>query len=248
MRPLVLNTRPKNQANVFSVLLNQAGFDVLEIPALEINKLNFVSLVVDALVRLEPNDLVVFTSANSAVAINEQPQIVELLKSFKIAAVGNKTASILRQSGMTVHLQSVHGSSEDLAELIAKEGPKVVLYLSGIPNTGRLKEKLSTVLDFIEIPIYTSSPSTSLRDDLVKHQAELKKVEYLSFLSIESMSAFDDALGRFKELLITKYCVVISQRVAECAETLGYQNISIAQARSVEAMVSELVSLSAGLG
>lgn len=248
MRPLVLNTRSQSQANQFSVLLHEAGFDVLEIPALDIHKLDFRNLLVQTLSELESQDIVVFTSVNAVLNVLEHPQAVEMLQVFRIAAVGAKTASILVKAGITVHLQSVQSSSTDLAEIIAKYAPKRVLYLSGTPNTGVLKDRLSKNSVFIEIPVYTSSPRASLQSDLDNRQSELEKTQYLVFLSVETLSAFHDALGRLQDLLVVKHCVVISTRVAEFARTLGYQNISIAQTRSLEAIVSELVSLSSGPG
>jgi len=248
MRPLVLNTRAKSQAGEFTALLKEAGFDVLEIPALEITSLESAERIVETLHSFEPDDFIVFTSANAVVLISKEPQIVQILNGFRVAAVGSKTASILKQSGVPVYLQSSKANSEDLAERIILEKPKRVLYLSGLPNTGVLRDKLAGVSDFTEIPVYTSCKSLALKGELIAHSAELEKVNFLTFLSKEALSAFDDSSETVRQCFKSKQCVVISEKVADAARLLGYKNVTVSQARSVEEIVSILVSLSPGVG
>jgi len=248
MRPLVLNSRSKNQAIEFTSLLKGAGFDVLEIPALEISKIDCENQVIAALESFGSNDIVAFTSANAAVFISEDIRIKEMLGKTRIAAVGDKTATTLVQNDVSIYLKSPESSSEELAELVAAERPKKVLYLSGIPNTGTLKSKLSGILDFVEIPVYMSSQSATLQKDIVESQSKLEKVDALVFLSIETLNAFHSVVEAVGISLRDKECVVISQRVAEVASNLGYKKVTVSQARSVESIVDALLALSSGLG
>ena len=243
MSALVLNTRSKNQAGEFTALLQNAKFDVLEIPALEISKLNFSNQVVVALEELDSSDIVAVTSANAAIFVGEDPRVRQLLKNTTVAAVGTKTGAMLRQNGIAVQLQSAQSNSEELADLIAAQRPKKVLYLSGIPNTGTLKDKLAGISDFIEIPVYTSAPSATLSRDIAQYKVELEKVDYLVFLSREALLAFDYAAESVGKTFKDRPCIVISNRVADAARELGYKKIFISQAQLIEGIVTLLVSL-----
>ena len=83
-----------------------------------------------------------------------------------------------------------------------------------------------------------------MKADLIKHESDLERVQYFVFLSKEALLAFHDGADSFGESLKDRKCVVISTRVAQAARALGYTNITVSQARSVEAIVLALISLS----
>lgn len=100
----VLVTRAAGQSSLFSDLLLEAGFSILEMPALEIRPPSSWGPLDQAIARLAQYDWLVLTSANAVTYfLDRLDQIGSAtdLATIKLAVVGKKTARVLEKRGFT---------------------------------------------------------------------------------------------------------------------------------------------------
>lgn len=100
----VLVTRSAEQSSQLSTQLQQEGATVIEMPALEIGPPSSWDELDNAIAHLQTFDWVIFTSTNGVDYFFErllaQDQDARALAGVKIAVVGKKTATRLRQRGL----------------------------------------------------------------------------------------------------------------------------------------------------
>lgn len=103
-RPTVLVTRSTEQSSLFTDMLLDMGFLVLEMPALEIRPPSSWAPMDAAIAQLAQFDWLILTSANAVTYFLdrlEQMGNPADLAQVKLAVVGKKTAKVLKQSGHT---------------------------------------------------------------------------------------------------------------------------------------------------
>jgi uroporphyrinogen-III synthase len=244
MSLLVVNTRPTDQAPELSELLVDAGFQVIEIPALEIEFVDCKEDILSALKSYAEGDIVAFTSQNAVKVIESCAEIVEQLTRMTVASVGGKTKIKLEQAGVRVSLVPLEAKAEKLADLIEEQGPRKILYLSGTPNAGSLTKRFGESIGFKEILTYRSSPDSNLEINLTENREKLAKSDFIVFMSSESMLAYTRAADEVDLAYYDKRCVVISDKMLEIAKFVGFSNVTVTYAPSIEAVVDSLKSLS----
>jgi len=134
----VIVTRPSKQADEFSLPLERYGAKVAKIPVIEIAaNPGAVKIISDAVRRkVWDFDWTIFTSANGAQAFFSAAGASEarqLLMHSKIAAIGEKTAQVLRQKGVKVALVPPQYVAESLISQLAKTricGKRIVILRS----------------------------------------------------------------------------------------------------------------------
>lgn len=97
----IVITRPKHQAHNLRKRLETAGAKVILFPLIEIGEPDDPSLVAESLKKTAKYDLAVFVSPN-AVEKTLDKMSSEDFSSMKIAAIGEKTASTLKNHGIDV--------------------------------------------------------------------------------------------------------------------------------------------------
>lgn len=97
----IVITRPEHQANALSLKLKAAGAQTILFPLLEILPVDDFTLMQDQLNQIEKYELAIFTSSN-AVDYSLKWLDMNKLKTLKIAAIGKKTASLLKNYGIHV--------------------------------------------------------------------------------------------------------------------------------------------------
>ncbi|MEM0980769.1 MAG: uroporphyrinogen-III synthase [Cyanobacteria bacterium P01_H01_bin.58] len=103
-RPTILVTRSTEQSSLFTDMLLDMGFLVLEMPALEIRPPSSWAPMDAAIAQLAQFDWLILTSANAVTYFLdrlEQMGNPADLAQVKLAVVGKKTAKVLKQSGHT---------------------------------------------------------------------------------------------------------------------------------------------------
>ena len=93
----ILITRPRAQSADFGVALQQAGFEPVFFPVIEIRPTSDLSALDAALNDLSRYAWVVFTSINAVEVFFDRLTGLRLPTQLKIAAIGPKTAAALRQ-------------------------------------------------------------------------------------------------------------------------------------------------------
>lgn len=151
----ILNTRPAHQAQELTVALRAAGAAVTELPLLAIVPLALSAADQRLLLELDRYDAVFFVSANAArhgldAVANAWPQWPHHLPAF---AVGERTARVLRDAALYVHVPAQADSEGLLAmpELQQVQGRKFLLFrgeggrewlLDGLRERGALVDVL----------------------------------------------------------------------------------------------------------
>jgi uroporphyrinogen-III synthase len=100
----VLITRPRPQAGEFAAALQQAGFEAVFFPVIEIRPVEDPSQLDSALSCLKRYDWLVLTSVNGVQAVWERLEhlgIPGLPEGLSVAAIGPKTAEALLDRGVT---------------------------------------------------------------------------------------------------------------------------------------------------
>ncbi len=108
----IVITRPKHQSMKLQALLEKAGANTLLFPLLEIKPADDIAQARQSVENITDYDLVIFTSAN-AVDYALKLFTSKPFKPLKIAAIGKKTASVLKQAGLSVDFFPVEGFNSE---------------------------------------------------------------------------------------------------------------------------------------
>lgn len=129
-RPLfgkrILVTRSRTQASSLVDLLSKAGAEPIELPTIEIQRIEDYSEVDAALTHLANYDWVIFTSINTVETLFERldtlGQDTRTLHSSRVAAIGKATADALKERGIAADLVSRESISQSLIDGLAEHG------------------------------------------------------------------------------------------------------------------------------
>lgn len=116
----VLVTRSAGQSSQFSDLLQQAGANVIEMPALVIGPPSNWQALDQAIANISNFDWLILTSTNGIdywfERLLNQGKDIRALAKLKIAVVGKKTAEILKQKGLKPDFIPPHFVADSLIE------------------------------------------------------------------------------------------------------------------------------------
>jgi uroporphyrinogen III methyltransferase / synthase len=190
----VLITRPRAQSAAFGEVLQQAGFEPVYFPVIEIHPVDDFSELDKALAEIGRYAWLVFTSVNAVDVVFDRIAIVgakhasPLLGHVKIAAVGPKTAETLRKYGIAPQfvpdefvgeailpgLGDVRGKRILLprAELAREVLPEAIAAQGGIPH---------------EIVVYRTLPAQVDAQGLATLRAG---VDWVTFTSPSTVQSF----------------------------------------------------------
>ena len=136
----VLVTRSAGQSSQFSELLQAAGMQVLEMPALEIRPPASWQPLDTAIQRLNTFDWLILTSAN---AVNYFCQRLARvgnpadLHGVKLAVVGKKTARVLQQQGLTADFMPSDFVADALVATFPEPVPGLQMLFPRVESGGR---------------------------------------------------------------------------------------------------------------
>lgn len=188
----VLITRPRAQADDFAERLRSAGFEPIFFPVIEIRPIEENTALDRALEKLDYYEWVVFTSVNAVdVVFNRLPSPPALEgMSVKFAAIGPKTASALKERGITTHFvpeeyvaEAILPGLGDLrgkwvllprAEIARKALPEAILQAGGIPH---------------EISVYKTLPAQVDMEGLAALQAGVDVITLTSPSTVQNFVA-----------------------------------------------------------
>ena len=175
-RPLygkrVLVTRTRSQAGALSDLLAHRGALAIELPTIEILRLDDYSQLDDSLGRLDTYDWAIFASANAVEAVFDRLFTLGLdARAFgkaRVGALGPATAAALRERGIVADLMSDVYTAEGMVKGLARQefdGRTVLLPRADIGRE-TLQEGLSTLGASVEavVAYRTGTPESSRAD------------------------------------------------------------------------------------
>jgi uroporphyrinogen-III synthase len=231
----VLVTRPAEQAEPLCSLIEQAGGQAIQLPLLEIEAVNADSSGAQRLSDLAGVDWLIFISAN-AVRYAFTLRGPDWLKdcAAKIAAIGQATARVLADNGVTVDLKPKQQFNSEtlLAEpKFADVKGRKFLIVRGIGGREKLAETLRERGGFVEYAeVYRRVAS---QPDMTAVLAAWHSGR-IGAVTLTSGEALDNLLrllaGGSESLLTHTPVVVIGERLAQRARAAGCVQVIAAEA------------------
>lgn len=230
----VLVTRPEQQADNLSRLIETAGGRAIRFPTLEILPSERISLATARLAKLYRYDWIIFVSANAVryaqATINGR---INGLDNIQVAAIGHATATALSEIGIRVDLiPEAPGNSEALLAsppmlTVARQRFIIVRGEGGRALLGETLQQRGGSVVYAEVykrsrPNVDTMTLKQLWAQNIIHIATITSGETLQNLMV---MLGDDAWSLLNKTPI----VVISQRLEKLARSMGLTHILLAE-------------------
>jgi uroporphyrinogen-III synthase len=201
----VVITRPRDQAAEWRRKLESLGAAVIELPLIQVRKDVNLNTLAEVLAEFGSYEWIVFTSTNGVKYFFEEfirvHEDIRALGLVRIAAVGEATASAIRDLHLRVDLQPKKASGEELArELIERESmdSAKVLVITGNLNRDVIVEKLNEVRAIVDrLPVYKTE-ETDLAADPIAGDFRAHGADAILFASPSAAQSFFDQAATLK--------------------------------------------------
>jgi len=244
----ILVTRPRHQARQLCDLITQQHGYAVQFPTLEIEALTVNDEIGRKLAMLENYHWLIFVSVNAVdYAVKANSGKIDPFRLSHIAAVGKATAKALQKLGLTVDLLPDQGfNSEALLEMPVLQDMQGLRCLIVRGQGGR--EKLAETLRYrgarVEyLEIYKRVKPETNNNVL----AGMLKQNHLAAVTITSCEALQNLLQMLDEqsaaLLLFVPLVVISHRIRQKAEQLGFKRIAVTENPADTAILKTLTTV-----
>jgi len=247
----VLVTRPEHQAQALCRLIEREGGSASLIPMLEIAGPADPEAIDALLRRLNEFHIAIFVSAN-AVDATCRALNMSWPAGLRIAAVGRGTAEALARHGLRVDIQPAQDfRSEGLlaqAALVNVAGQRIVIF-RGQGGRELLGDTLSTrgaEVRYAEVyRRWLPEGAAAALDRLIRSQP----VDIVIATSNEALlNLYECAADRHRDWLLSRRLVVIGERTAALAATLGFAQSIIAAEASDHGLLEATAAVAADLG
>ncbi|MEM9002362.1 MAG: uroporphyrinogen-III synthase [Cyanobacteria bacterium P01_F01_bin.86] len=250
-RKTVLVTRSAGQSSVFTDLLLDAGFLVLEMPALEIRPPSSWEPVDSAIAHLADYDWLILTSANAVTYFLDRVQQMgdwADLKAVKLAVVGKKTAKVLAQRGLTPDFIPPNFVADSLVADFPEPVAGQKLLFPRVESGGRdvlVKEMIAAAASVTEVPAYESGCPLN-PDTFAIAALKERRVDIVTFASSKTVRHFCQLLhqGLGEDWLTYLETVAIAsigpQTSATCYERLQRVDIK-AQEYTLDGLTQAII-------
>jgi len=247
----VLVTRPEHQAENLVRLINEQGGNAVRFPTIAIVARDNVDEIKATLASLDRFQWLVFISAN-AVTMHHyylDDGKMNQLKSARFAAIGKATAEALKTLGLLVDLVPENGyTSEALLAMPPMQQISGQRFLIVRGEGGR--EELACVLrgrgaevDYLDV-YKRAIPRIDSSDVLLL--LKQGRLDVITITSGEALQNLLTLLGKeYHELLFGIPLVVVSDRIRQIADNMGFKRIVVANNPS-DAAILEAVTMCVG--
>lgn len=223
----ILVTRPARQAGPLCDLIRAAGGEPVRLPALAIEPPRDPASAGRIVARLTDFDLAIFISPNAAeqglALIREHGG---LPPSLRVAALGERTAGVLVQSGAHVHITAPPPfNSEALLtrpEFQSLAGRRVVIFRGEGGREHLAKALRARGATVIYAEVYRRVAPDADLGAVVGGPDEINLVVVTSADALDNLLAMAEACGR-RGWLLSQRLAVISERLARRAVELGFE-------------------------
>ncbi len=189
----IIITRPCAQSAAFGAALQQAGFEPVYFPVIEIRPMEDLSALDEALAKIERYAWVVFTSTNGVEVVFNHINIgatgqLPPLGNIKFAAVGKKTAEALRLRGIEPFLVPEEFTGEAILPGLGNLRGKWIL----LPRAEIARQVLPEAIRAAggvahELVVYRTLPAEVEAEGLAKLKAG---VDWITFTSPSTVQNF----------------------------------------------------------
>ncbi|MGR9115449.1 MAG: uroporphyrinogen-III synthase [Gammaproteobacteria bacterium] len=247
----VLVTRPTHQSVQLSELIEQRGWRVVRFPTLEILPAFHSNKVARLLRRLHDFDTLIFISANAVnFALQANGGKIDPFNNHRIAAVGRATARALEAAGLRVALLPSTGfNSEallDLPEFRVVKGQSFLI-VRGEGGRETLADTLrdrGAIVEYLEVYKRIRPKSDNGQVAQLLKSRELDVITITSGEALQNFMAMLDRESQHMALAVP--LIVISERMKEIAEELGFKTILIADSPADAAIFEKVTTVCNG--
>ncbi|MDJ0659009.1 MAG: uroporphyrinogen-III C-methyltransferase [Crocosphaera sp.] len=223
----VLITRAKEQSSQFSLLLQQQGANTIEMPALEIMPPSSWEQLDLAIEALSSFDWLILTSANGVnfffQRLQELGKDIRVLGKIKIAVVGKKTASCLKQYHLTPDFIPPNFIADQLIDYFPESLSHQKILFPRVETGGReilVKELKKQEANIVEVPAYQSGCPENI-DTQAWEALQNKQVNIITFASSKTVKNFYELIK--KALNTNKKPEIVSLLDNVCLASIGPQ-------------------------
>jgi uroporphyrinogen-III synthase len=235
----VLVTRPLAQSAKLAALIDEAGGEAICFPVIHIEKLPATAWSTHS---LEQADWLIFVSRN-AVESFIAGWSQALPPSLKLAAVGDATANAVEAAGLQVDCQPQSSTGSDgLLQMPEMQdvGDQKMIIVRGQGGRERLADILKgrgATIEYMEV-YRRDLPAPDRQDCIQAMYAD--KLVCTSAAGIENLCRL---LSEFKVELLCKPLVVVSDRLKQYAQGLGFRWVEVSDNASDSAVLQTLTEM-----
>lgn len=235
----ILVTRPQAQADNLIELIQKAGGEAIRFPVISILP---VPRERWGPWHLEQTDWLIFVSRNAVNSFIQGWQ-QHLPSQLRLAAVGDGTASAMREAGLTVDCQpAISNGSEGLLQMPAMQNMqgKQVLIVRGDGGRERLADTLTdrgASITYVEV--YRRAMTEHGRQACIAAMHSDKLIT----TSVAGLDNLCRILAEFRAELFCKPLVVVSERIRDHARTLGFRWVEVSADASDTAVLNTLIEM-----
>ena len=244
----IVITRPRHQARGFGEVLQRSGAEVIYLPVIAIAPAEDLEALDRSLARLASYDWVIFTSVNGVQASLDRLQArqgkIGWPPSTQVAAIGPKTAAVLRSNGIWVDFVPAEYIAEAIPPGLGQlDGKRFLLLRADLarPDLADLIESAGGLVD--EVTAYRTIPARPEPEALTALRAG---VDILTFTSSSTVRNFIAILQQadmaYAQLSGPPRVACIGPITARTARELGLPVDLIAQEYTVEGLLAALQS------
>ncbi|WP_224409945.1 uroporphyrinogen-III synthase [Oscillatoria salina] len=251
----VLVTRAARQSSKFSELLQQQGAKVVEMPALEIRPPSSWVELDRAIAHLDDFHWLILTSSNGVEYFYQRltncGKSERNLANIKIAVVGKKTATSLRQQGGQPNFIPPDFIADSLVEHFpeALAGKKILF--PRVETGGRellVQELTNQGAEVVEVPAYQSGCPEQIAPEALE-TLQKQTVDFLTFASGKTVNNFCKLLANVtpellisSEKLLANVCIasIGPQTSQSCRQLLGRVDLE-AQEYTLEGLTQAIL-------
>ncbi|WP_217586867.1 uroporphyrinogen-III synthase [Lentibacillus saliphilus] len=243
----VLITREQKQAQIFAKQIVSRGGVPLEAPLLRI-QCTCTEAKTKQHVPFNQYDWLFFTSANGVHCFFQAVQAygvdLSVLKNVHIAAVGPKTDAAIQAYGLkSAFIPSVYNADTMTAEFLPQaEHKSRILLIQGNWSRQILPDFFTAQsLEFDVLEAYETSIDASAADNL-NAVLKTKRIDFLTFTSPSTVSAFVSMADQMLYSLEDDVCVCIGTTTEHKARALGFKHILTPKQFTIDGMLNEMTA------
>lgn len=249
----VLVTRARSQSSELSEKIEALGGEALEFPVIRIVPPKQQELFDQSLYRLDEFDWVIFTSANGVKHFFQRLLELEIdirrMAKARIAAIGSKTAEVLKEKGLLVDVLPKEYKAETLVESLrpyVKKGEKILLPRANIARKILADELEKIGCEVFDVAGYDTEPEMGDAGEIAR-KLEDGQIHVLTFTSSSTVRNFVQVLrtaGKdVPSLLKDVRIVCIGPITAQTVTELGLEVDRVAETYTIDGLVEALKQL-----
>ncbi|HLF08386.1 MAG TPA: uroporphyrinogen-III C-methyltransferase [Dehalococcoidia bacterium] len=250
-RPLfgkrVLVTRAAEQASELTRLLREAGAETVELPTIQVQPIEDVSVLDRCLAALSDYGWVIFTSANAVEVFFQRLSALgrdaRAFASSRLAAIGRATAASLERHGLRADVVPAAATAEGLIEAFNGEemtGARVLLPRAEGGRPELLRYLADRGVQVTELLLYRSVPpaESAERAKRLLTEGPVDIAVFTSSSTIKNLAAMlDGDLSLLNGTLIATIGPATSQAVRDLGQQVGVE----AEEQTMEGLVRALM-------